>query len=96
MTRTQFLSLFAIPFLPKVDLSEKGKPVFDVERLQKRIDYLKKYPLTEREAFPYKTMGIMIPQGEGRFMMIKEGGEVEVVSLRWKSDTRSEVICKKV
>lgn len=52
MTRTQFLSLFAIPFLPKVDLSEKSKPAFDVKRLQARIEYLEKYPLTEEECWP--------------------------------------------
>ena len=49
MTRTQFLGLFAIPFLPKIDLEEKGKSVFNVKKLKERIAFLKKYPLTEAE-----------------------------------------------
>lgn len=51
MNRTQFLSLFAIPFLPKVDLSENDKPTFNVKKLQERIVYLRKYPLTEEECW---------------------------------------------
>lgn len=54
MNRAQFLSLFAIPFLPKVDLSENDKCPFNVELIKKRLDFLKKYPLTEKEAFPCK------------------------------------------
>lgn len=36
MNRAQFLSLFAIPFLPKVDLPEKVKPAKPILR-NKRI-----------------------------------------------------------
>lgn len=48
MNRSQFLSLFAIPFLPKVDLPET-KPAFNVKKIQERIDFIRKYPLTEKE-----------------------------------------------
>lgn len=96
MNRAQFLSLFAIPFLPKVDLSENDKCPFNVELIQKRIDFLKKYPLTENDAFPFKNYGIMIPQGEGKFKLLKEGGEVEMIEINWKGETKSEVVCRKL
>jgi hypothetical protein len=57
MNRTQFLSLFAIPFLPKVDLSEKGKCPFNVELIQKRIDYLKAHPSKVREGVTFEYEG---------------------------------------
>lgn len=57
MTRTQFLSLFAIPFLPKVDLPEKSKLFFNVELIQKRIDYLKAHPSEIREGITFEYKG---------------------------------------
>lgn len=65
MTRSQFLGLFAIPFLSKIDLLKKDKlsgrgllyqireneSVFNVKKIQSRIDFLRKYPLSEKECF---------------------------------------------
>ena len=50
MTRTQFLGLFAIPLLPKIDLEQECH-VFNVKKIKERIAFLRKYPLTEAECF---------------------------------------------
>jgi len=50
MTRTQFLGLFAIPFLPKIDLEQEGH-VFNVKKIKERLAFLRKYPLTKTECF---------------------------------------------
>ena len=51
MTRTQFLGLFAIPLMPNINLEQETRHVFNVKKLKERIAFLKKYPLTEEEAF---------------------------------------------
>lgn len=46
MKRSQFLGLFAIPLLPKIDLSDNdNKSVFNVKKLKERIEFLKKCTL---------------------------------------------------
>ena len=97
MKRSQFLAsllgVVAAPFVAKEVLAkEEGKPVFDVERIQRRLDFLRKYPLSEKECWrpeeymPFKNYGIMIPEGNGKFKLLKEGGEIEIVSLKeWEN-----------
>lgn len=56
MKRSGFLkrivaSIAAITIAPQVLKSEPERHVFNVKKLQDRADYLRKYPLTEKEAF---------------------------------------------
>ena len=47
MTRTQFLGLFAIPFLPKIDVDQEEQEghVFNVKILKERLKFLLECPL---------------------------------------------------
>lgn len=64
MNRTQFLSLFAIPFLPKVDLSKNDKPVVAIE-YNKIQDIGSKYGLTPKQVLDiYFETGVLIYQSK--------------------------------
>ena len=77
MKRKQFLAsllaLVAAPVVAKQIIEEKPKPYFDVKRIQARIDFLRKYPVSEKEAF--KDYGWMIPQGNGDYVHITHNGK---------------------
>lgn len=64
MNRAQFLSLFAIPFLPKVDLSKNDKPVVAIE-YNKIQDIGSKYGLTPKQVLDiYFETGVLIYQSK--------------------------------
>lgn len=78
MNRQDFLkgmvALMAVPFMPEI--KAEAKPVFNVKKIQDRIDFLKKYPLTQEEAFYYNGQKYLYHKGmhdtEERFIMEQE------------------------
>ncbi len=94
MKRAQFFKTIlsgvaAICVAPIVFAESESKPAFNIKRLQGRLDFLKKHPITPDECFPQKVDGVEVVKGD-RFIISTdpiEGGSTvcfDRVDFRWR------------